>query len=125
MCIHLPSLRHSSLPSTLSQTQLTQAQLDQALSYKRFLERTQAVHPGSITSKPSAPSWVSSLRRLCNIRMESVASEPPISSSADVSTSSKRFEARDLCVLKAWNHEIVEIRHKISLFGSLKTLDFH
>jgi len=33
------------------------------------------------------------------------------------------FEAQDLTVLKAWNNEIVEIQHEISLFGSLKTVD--
>ncbi|KAG0695354.1 hypothetical protein DFH29DRAFT_272738 [Suillus ampliporus] len=121
MCIHLPSLRHSSLSSTLSQTQLTHAQLDQALSYKCLLERTQAVHPRSITSKPSARSCVPSLRRLCNFRRESRLYHPP-----------RMFQLRPsglkpgtLHVLKAWNNEIVEIQHKISLSGSLKTLDLH
>jgi hypothetical protein len=33
------------------------------------------------------------------------------------------FEAQDLTVLKAWNNEIEEIQHEISLFGSLKTVD--
>ncbi|EFI27620.1 leucine-rich repeat-containing protein 40 [Coprinopsis cinerea okayama7 len=33
------------------------------------------------------------------------------------------FEAQDLTVLKAWNNEIIEIQHEISMFGSLKTLD--
>ena len=33
------------------------------------------------------------------------------------------FEAQDLTVLKAWNNEIQEIQHEISLFGSLKTVD--
>ncbi|KAF9011860.1 hypothetical protein BDQ17DRAFT_1272237 [Cyathus striatus] len=35
------------------------------------------------------------------------------------------FEAQDLQVLKAWNNEITEIQHEISLFGSLKTVDLH
>ncbi|KIK96430.1 hypothetical protein PAXRUDRAFT_10832 [Paxillus rubicundulus Ve08.2h10] len=35
------------------------------------------------------------------------------------------FEAQDLQVLKAWNNEIIEIQHEISLFGSLKTVDLH
>ncbi|KAH0833189.1 hypothetical protein J3R83DRAFT_12218 [Lanmaoa asiatica] len=35
------------------------------------------------------------------------------------------FEAQDLQVLKAWNNEIAEIQHEISLFGSLKTVDLH
>lgn len=64
--------------------------------------------------------------------LKSVPSEPLISSSTDISDSSKRagqregpawFEAQDLHVLKAWNNEIVEIQHEISLFGSLKTVD--
>ncbi|KAF8905748.1 hypothetical protein CPB84DRAFT_1891013 [Gymnopilus junonius] len=33
------------------------------------------------------------------------------------------FEAQDLTVLKAWNNDIQEIQHEISLFGSLKTID--
>ncbi|KAH9483257.1 hypothetical protein JR316_0005361 [Psilocybe cubensis] len=35
------------------------------------------------------------------------------------------FEAQDLTVLKAWNNDIQEIQHEISLFGSLKTIDLH
>ncbi|KAF9530920.1 hypothetical protein CPB83DRAFT_787495 [Crepidotus variabilis] len=35
------------------------------------------------------------------------------------------FEAQDLTILKAWNNEIEEIQHEISLFGSLKTVDLH
>jgi hypothetical protein len=33
------------------------------------------------------------------------------------------FEAQDLTVLKAWNNDIVEVQHEISLFGSLKVVD--
>jgi hypothetical protein len=33
------------------------------------------------------------------------------------------FEAQDLHILKAWNNDIIEIQHEISLFGSLKTVD--
>ena len=33
------------------------------------------------------------------------------------------FESQDLTVLKAWNNEIEEVQHEISLFGSLKTVD--
>ncbi|KAF9466511.1 hypothetical protein BDZ94DRAFT_1306115 [Collybia nuda] len=35
------------------------------------------------------------------------------------------FEARDLTILKAWNNDIAEIQHEISLFGSLKIVDLH
>ncbi|KAF9040779.1 hypothetical protein BJ165DRAFT_1492104 [Panaeolus papilionaceus] len=35
------------------------------------------------------------------------------------------FEAQDLTILKAWNNEITEIQHEISMFGSLKTVDLH
>lgn len=61
--------------------------------------------------------------------LKSVPEEPPIGTS-DVPE--KRpgqranpawFEAQDLQVIKAWNNEIVEIQHEISLFGSLKTVD--
>lgn len=66
--------------------------------------------------------------------LKSVASEPPVSPSMDNSSSSRRtgqregpawFEAQDLHVLKAWNNDIIEIQHEISLFGSLKTVDLH
>ncbi|KAG1814486.1 hypothetical protein EV424DRAFT_1630380 [Suillus variegatus] len=66
--------------------------------------------------------------------LKSAASEPPISSPTDTPFSSRRtgqregpawFEAQDLHVLKAWNNDIVEIQHEISLFGSLKTVDLH
>ena len=33
------------------------------------------------------------------------------------------FEAQDLQVLKAWNNDIIEIQHEISLFGALKVID--
>lgn len=33
------------------------------------------------------------------------------------------FEAQDLTVIKAWNNDIQEVQHEISLFGSLKTVD--
>jgi len=33
------------------------------------------------------------------------------------------FEAQDLQILRAWNNDITEIQHEISLFGSLKTVD--
>lgn len=61
--------------------------------------------------------------------LKSVPQEPPIGSSE---TTGKRpgqrggpawFEAQDLQVLKAWNNEIVEIQHEVSLFGSLKSVD--
>lgn len=61
--------------------------------------------------------------------LKSVPQEPPIGSSeSPVKRSGQRggpawFEAQDLQVLKAWNNEIVEIQHEISLFGSLKSID--
>ena len=33
------------------------------------------------------------------------------------------YEAQDLTVIKAWNNDIQEVQHEISLFGSLKTVD--
>ncbi|KAI9570616.1 hypothetical protein HD554DRAFT_366347 [Boletus coccyginus] len=63
--------------------------------------------------------------------LKSVPQEPPIvCSDAPEKRSGQRggpawFEAQDLQVLKAWNNEIVEIQHEISLFGSLKSVDLH
>ncbi|KAF8839643.1 hypothetical protein BDN67DRAFT_969756 [Paxillus ammoniavirescens] len=63
--------------------------------------------------------------------LKSVPEEPSISSSeAPGRRPGQRegpawFEAQDLQVLKAWNNEIIEIQHEISLFGSLKTVDLH
>ncbi|KAL0578010.1 hypothetical protein V5O48_003960 [Marasmius crinis-equi] len=66
--------------------------------------------------------------------LPSVPSEPPLPPS-DPSTQTRRggkrgdnpawFEAQDLQNLKAWNNDIVEIQHEITLFGSLKVVDFH
>ena len=61
--------------------------------------------------------------------LKSVPQEPPIGSSeAPGKRPGQRggpawFEAQDLQVLKAWNNEIVEVQHEISLFGSLKSVD--
>lgn len=61
--------------------------------------------------------------------LKSVPEEPPIGSSeipgkpAGQRGGPAWFEAQDLQVLKAWNNEIVEIQHEISLFGSLKSVD--
>ncbi|KAG9315174.1 hypothetical protein JVU11DRAFT_4300 [Chiua virens] len=63
--------------------------------------------------------------------LKSVTEEPSIGSSDSPGKRSGQrggpawFEAQDLQVLKAWNNEIVEIQHEISLFGSLKTVDLH
>ncbi|KAH7884337.1 hypothetical protein F5I97DRAFT_1440989 [Phlebopus sp. FC_14] len=63
--------------------------------------------------------------------LKSVPNEPPITTSeAQGRRAGQRdgpawFEAQDLQILKAWNNEIVEIQHEISLFGSLKTVDLH
>ncbi|KAJ8084346.1 hypothetical protein PM082_003115 [Marasmius tenuissimus] len=65
--------------------------------------------------------------------LRSVPNEPPLPPT-DPNTQTKRggkrdnpawFEAQDLQTLKAWNNEISEIQHEISLFGSLKTVDLH
>ncbi|KIJ66849.1 hypothetical protein HYDPIDRAFT_174179 [Hydnomerulius pinastri MD-312] len=63
--------------------------------------------------------------------LKSVPQEPPMAASdAPGKRPGQRdgpawFEAQDLQVLKAWNNEIIEIQHEISLFGSLKTVDLH
>ncbi|KAG1840997.1 hypothetical protein DFJ58DRAFT_718238 [Suillus subalutaceus] len=92
-------------------------------SVKETIERARSTGAINLSSRslPCIPSAFS------------VASEPPISSSTDASSSSRRtgqregpawFEAQDLHVLKVWNNDIVEIQHEISLFGSLKTVDY-
>jgi hypothetical protein len=62
--------------------------------------------------------------------LKSVPKEPPIAS-ADIASSRREvqrerpswYEAQDLHILKAWNNDIIEIQHEISLFGSLKVVD--
>ena len=63
-------------------------------------------------------------------RLKSVPDEPvlpPIDPENETRKSKRNkpawFEAQDLTVLKAWNNEIVEIQHELSLFGSLKMVD--
>jgi hypothetical protein len=61
--------------------------------------------------------------------LKSVPNEPALPPSEGVGRKGRNlekttwFEAQDLTVLKAWNNEIQEIQHEISLFGSLKTVD--
>lgn len=60
--------------------------------------------------------------------LKSVEQEPSIETSPDLLAKSDRpsrrdWEAQDLHVIKAWNNDIVEIQHEISLFGSLKVID--
>ncbi|TFK35538.1 hypothetical protein BDQ12DRAFT_706608 [Crucibulum laeve] len=65
--------------------------------------------------------------------LKSVTNEPPLPAAAESPTGARRgkrdspawFEAQDLTVIKAWNNDITEIQHEISLFGSLKTIDLH
>ncbi|TFK69704.1 L domain-like protein [Pluteus cervinus] len=65
-------------------------------------------------------------------RLKLVPDEPPLPP-AEAQAPTRRgkrdapawFEAQDLQILKAWNNEILEIQHEISLFGSLKTVDLH
>ncbi|XP_006459553.1 hypothetical protein AGABI2DRAFT_201906 [Agaricus bisporus var. bisporus H97] len=65
-------------------------------------------------------------------RLKSVSDEsplPPAPIEAPTNRSSRKnpawFEAQDLRVLKACGNDIQEIQHEISLFGSLKIVDFH
>ncbi|KAF8164729.1 hypothetical protein B0H34DRAFT_686326 [Crassisporium funariophilum] len=64
--------------------------------------------------------------------LKSVPNEPALPP-AELKVTSRRggrdqpawFEAQDLTVLKAWNNDIEEVQHEISMFGSLKTIDLH
>ncbi|KAH7920418.1 L domain-like protein [Leucogyrophana mollusca] len=105
-------------------------------SVKETIERARST--GSINlstrSLPCLPSALFELHLGVTVDpLKSVPNESPISSS-DASAAPRRggqregpawFETQDLQVLKAWNNEIIEIQHEISLFGSLKTIDLH
>ncbi|KAG2118497.1 hypothetical protein BD769DRAFT_1482081 [Suillus cothurnatus] len=99
-------------------------------SVKETIERARSTGAINLSSRslPCIPSALFEIHLgVTPDTLKSVASEPPISTSTDAS---KRegpawFEAQDLHVLKAWNNDIVEIQHEISLFGSLKTIDLH
>lgn len=121
-------------------------------SVKEAIERARStgvdlsslLHPGSLPDKISVTGSINLSSRslpclpsaLFEIHLgvkpdvlKSVPQEPPIvCSDAPEKRSGQRggpawFEAQDLQVLKAWNNEIVEIQHEISLFGSLKSVD--
>jgi len=121
-------------------------------SVKEAIERARStgvdpsslLHPGSLPDKISVTGSINLSSRslpclpsaLFEIHLgvkpdvlKSVLQEPPIvCSEAPGKRSGQRggpawFEAQDLQVLKAWNNEIVEIQHEISLFGSLKSVD--
>lgn len=106
-------------------------------SVKETIERARSTGAINLSSRslPCIPSALFNIHLgVTPDSLKSVASEPPISSSTDASSSTRQirqrdgpawFEAQDLHVLKAWNNEIVEIQHEISLFGSLKTVDLH
>jgi hypothetical protein len=64
--------------------------------------------------------------------LKSVQNEPVLLPTPDTDVVPRRggkrdapawFEAQDLTILKAWNNDITEIQHEISLFGSLKIID--
>jgi hypothetical protein len=63
--------------------------------------------------------------------LKSVEKEPPVGAGKETSDVPRKggraapawFETQDLTILKAWNNEIQEIQHEISLFGSLKIVD--
>lgn len=108
------------------------------------MDASSLLHPGSLPDKISTTGSINLASRslpclpsaLFEIHLgvkpdplKSVPQEPPIGSSE---VAGKRpgqrggpawFEAQDLQILKAWNNEIVEIQHEISLFGSLKSVD--
>lgn len=86
----------------------------------------------STRSLPCIPSGLFEIHLgITTDRLKSVPDEPPLppaDTQAVLRRGAKRdtptwFEAQDLQVLKAWNNDIVEIQHEISLFGSLKTID--
>lgn len=62
-------------------------------------------------------------------QLKSVPNEPALPPSEKTGRKGRNpekttwFEAQDLTVLKAWNNEIQEIQHEISLFGSLRSVD--
>ncbi|OJA08474.1 hypothetical protein AZE42_02852, partial [Rhizopogon vesiculosus] len=106
-------------------------------SVKETIERARSIGSINLSSRslPCLPSALFEIHLgVTPDPLKSVHAEPSISSPTDAATSPKRagqregpawFEAQDLHVIKAWNNEIVEIQHEISLFGSLKMVDLH
>ncbi|KAG1848340.1 hypothetical protein DFJ58DRAFT_796612 [Suillus subalutaceus] len=92
-------------------------------SVKETIERARSTGAINLSSRslPCIPSALFDIHLgVTPDPLKSVASEPPISSSTDASSSSRRTGQREV-----WNNDIVEIQHEISLFGSLKTVDLH
>ncbi|KAF8558133.1 hypothetical protein OG21DRAFT_1289188 [Imleria badia] len=103
-------------------------------SVKEAIERARGTGSINLSSRslPCLPSALFEIHlRVKPDVLKSVPQEPPIGSSeAPEKRPGQRggpawFEAQDLQVLKAWNNEVVEIQHEISLFGSLKSVDLH
>jgi hypothetical protein len=59
-------------------------------------------------------------------KLASMPDEPPLPAKAGKKISSDPttwYDQQDLTFLWAWNNQIVELQTKISLFGSVKTID--
>ncbi|KAF8626939.1 hypothetical protein AX17_006439 [Amanita inopinata Kibby_2008] len=106
------------------------------LSLRQTIERARSTGSINIATRslPCLPSALFEIHLgVTPESLKSVPNEPPLPppSSVELQSATRRntnpswFEAQDLQVLKAWNNEIVEIQHEISLFGSLKTVDLH
>ncbi|KAF8895987.1 hypothetical protein BD779DRAFT_1466031 [Infundibulicybe gibba] len=100
------------------------------LSLRDTIERGRSTGSVNIATRslPCIPSALFEIHLgLTPDKLKSVPDEPPLPP-ATAQGGRKRdtpawFEAQDLQVLKAWNNDIIEIQHEISLFGSLKFLD--
>ncbi|KAF8657555.1 hypothetical protein AX16_002192 [Volvariella volvacea WC 439] len=118
-------------------TQKQEEQEDPLLrwSLREAIERgrsTGTVNLGS-RSLPCIPSALYEIHLGITPDRLKLVPEEPVVPPADPQAPPKRgrrdapawFEAQDLQALKASNNEILELQHEISLFGSLKAIDFH
>ncbi|KAF9270534.1 L domain-like protein [Marasmius fiardii PR-910] len=106
-------------------------------SVRETIERGRSSGTVNLSSRslPCLPSGLFEIHlHVTPDRLKSVPNEPPLPP-ADPSVKTGRISKRDnapgwldgqdLQTLKAWNNDIAEIQHEISLFGSLKVIDLH
>ncbi|KAG7099540.1 hypothetical protein E1B28_001374 [Marasmius oreades] len=106
-------------------------------SIREVIERGRSSGTVNLSSRylPCLPSALFETHlRITPDLLKSVPNEPPLppsESSMKTGRSSKYdngpgwLDGQDLQTLKAWNNDIMEIQHELSLFGSLKVIDLH
>lgn len=100
------------------------------LSVRETIQRARSSGSLNLASRdlPCIPSALFELHlSVTPEKLASVPEEPPLPekpSRGATSNSTTWYDQQDLTFLRARNNQIVEIQHEISLFGSLKTIDF-